>query len=477
MKKIFTLIAVALVAMSVNAKEAIDFTKINGFTYGQSFSLGVWDWKGVTLSQGEPVQNEQAKTADDSNVVYYDASQWDYVVVKYSASTIDISLIAQYKCKGTIGQYGTEFNEGRGTINASNEPSYAAVALDAAQKNTINQIALQSGGTAGSITIEEVYFATAEEWEAVKPAPAQTKSVLSNFNGTTNADGSLTITPTKSWDWISAWLGSFDASYFDYIVVELVAPISFDVKGVVEYGSVANSDGFVRSGQLMVAIPLDAAGKASIKQLALQNAANESFTVKDIYFATQKYIDEIPKAQTQEIMLSGLNPWEGRATFDAATGVLSITGEEDGGAGWWQGSADFTNFDNFVVELEPTTVGGGVAVQYNAMAPDSEGNANTKVEFGVGATCVVVPLEAAYKNDVQQMWIQGNAGASFTIKKAYLAVASATPEANIGTIDTGINQTVAAKYASAQKYNLAGQKVADSYKGVVIMNGKKFVVK
>lgn len=74
------------------------------------------------------------------------------------------------------------------------------------------------------------------------------------------------------------------------------------------------------------------------------------------------------------------------------------------------------------------------------------------------------------------MWIQGDKGASFTIKKAYVAVASATPEAQLGT-PSGISETVAAKNISAQKYNLAGQKVADSYKGVVIMNGRKMLQK
>ena len=103
MKKLFTLLVMAVMAISASAKEDIDFTKIDGFAYGTAFSLGSWDWKGVTLAQGEPVQNTEAKTADDSEVVYYDASEFDYVVVKYSASTADISLIAQYKCLGTIG--------------------------------------------------------------------------------------------------------------------------------------------------------------------------------------------------------------------------------------------------------------------------------------------------------------------------------------------------------------------------------------
>ena len=167
-----------------------------------------------------------------------------------------------------------------------------------------------------------------------------------------------------------------------------------------------------------------------------------------------------------------------RATFDAATGVLTITGDPDGGAGWWQGSLDCSHFDNFVVELAETTAEGAVVVQYVAEESAALTRANTekKVEFGVGATCIVVALDASNKNAVQQMWIQGNKGASYTIKKAYFAVASATPEANIGTI-TGISSIENALQNNGLRYNLAGQKVDASYKGVVIENGKKILVK
>ena len=74
------------------------------------------------------------------------------------------------------------------------------------------------------------------------------------------------------------------------------------------------------------------------------------------------------------------------------------------------------------------------------------------------------------------------------IKKAYLVI---EPESNVeapefigfiedGGISTGIS-TVAVENAElnidAPMYNIAGQRVSRSYKGVVIQNGKKFVVK
>ena len=42
---------------------------------------------------------------------------------------------------------------------------------------------------------------------------------------------------------------------------------------------------------------------------------------------------------------------------------------------------------------------------------------------------------------------------------------------------TGIKNVKAAKANDGARYNLAGQKVDASYKGIVIMNGKKFIQK
>lgn len=474
MKKIFTLIAMALVAMSVSAKEAIDFTVIDGFSYGTAFSLGAWDWKGVILAEGEPVQNTDAKTADDSNVKYYDASAYDYVVVKYSASTIDVSLIAQYKCLGTIGQWGTEFAQGQSTINASSEPTYAALALDAAQKNTINQIAIQAGGTAGTITIDEVYFATSEEWEAVKPKPTQTKDMMASVKGisgvTVNDDGTVTCTATDAWHWFGMWLGNFDASAFDYAVLELAQPSDITAQLAIQHNSGDDVSGQIPAGETLLKLKLSE-NKNSIKQMALQNATPGSFTVKAFYFATQEYVDNMAKPETQILPLSDLSSgWN--ADYDATTHTITITGEEGGGKGWWLSSADYSDFDNVVVEFDPAVTAdwGKLVVEYAA-----DGVEASEAEFYTGATCVVVALDAANKNAVMQIYIMGDAGATYTLKSAYLAVASATPEAQPGT--AGVEAVEMNSTTHTARYNLAGQKVSESYKGVVIMNGKKFMVK
>ena len=216
MKKLFTLIAAALFAVSANAKEAIDVSSL--YSEGTTINFdGTWAWKGITMSTGSLVEDKDAKTADDSGVTYYDASAFDYIVVKYSASTADVNLIAQYNCKGTIGTYGAEYNQGQITIDKSANGGIIGLALDATYKKTINAIALQNGNATGTLTIEEVYFATAAEWEAVKPAPPTTKEIdFTTFGGYVAADKNFVFKAGEA-GWYSKWIGTLDPDYFKYL--------------------------------------------------------------------------------------------------------------------------------------------------------------------------------------------------------------------------------------------------------------------
>ena len=484
MKKFFTLITMVLMAVSANAKEVLPLPEDMGADKRTQF--GSWEWRDVAkLYSGAEI----AADATDAGVVYYDASAYEYLVIKYKECSVKTNFGLQYNSKGTVGQWGAELYQSQ-TELAANTSGVVGVALDADHKNKVYKVFLQTQGE-GSLIVEEVYLGSKAEYEAdlaANPVVAwypETVDFLGKFSGTKNDDGTVTFKNASAWNWNGAWFGDYDASYYSYAVVELAEPAAFVVQLAIQHGSGDDISTQVQAGQKAAILELSA-NKNHIKQAALQNGAIGDFTVKAVYFATEEYInknrDNILFDDTQNVALSGLSPWkEGdvdRATFDAATGVLTITGDPDGGAGWWQGSVDYSHFDNFVVELAETTAGGAVVVQYvaEAAAATRQANGQNKVEFGVGATNIVVPLDAANKNAVQQMWIQGNKDASFTIKKAYFAVASATPEANLGT-STDISTINAAMQHDGVRYNLAGQKVDVSYKGVVIENGKKILVK
>ena len=71
-------------------------------------------------------------------------------------------------------------------------------------------------------------------------------------------------------------------------------------------------------------------------------------------------------------------------------------------------------------------------------------------------------------------------GETLPANKGYIYIpesSSAKSVYGLHETTTGIHHVVKADARSGARYNLAGQRVSDSYKGVVIENGKKFVVK
>ena len=85
------------------------------------------------------------------------------------------------------------------------------------------------------------------------------------------------------------------------------------------------------------------------------------------------------------------------------------------------------------------------------------------------------------KNDTGSAVIKPANGAKISPFRAYFTgLDAAEGEAKLNFIGgeaTGINGINAAEAADGAIYNLAGQKVNAAYKGIVIKNGKKFLVK
>lgn len=162
--------------------------------------------------------------------------------------------------------------------------------------------------------------------------------------------------------------------------------------------------------------------------------------------------------------------------------------------------ADKSAFDYVVVEYTTGTCADvNLTAQYE---PDGTTGQYGPNYFTSTETCNVYPaggilavkLDATHSAKMNAVALQnrGTAG-SITVKAAYFASeAEADIEestivvtkvyltsktvAELGT-STGISNAVVAPKANpnAPIYNLAGQKVSKSYKGVVIQNGKKFV--
>ena len=121
-------------------------------------------------------------------------------------------------------------------------------------------------------------------------------------------------------------------------------------------------------------------------------------------------------AATLDLLPSlGSGGWGDRA-YDATTHTITYTGSWVG-CGWWYGDnpgVDYSEYDQFVLETEETTIGYSIVIQYNG------GVDNTSVSVPAGRTGATVDLNAAGKSDVQQIYIQNHAEGTITVKAAYL---------------------------------------------------------
>jgi len=529
MKKLFTLMAAALFAVSASAKEAIDVSSL--YSEGTTINFdGTWQWKGINMSTGSLVEDKDAKTADDSGVTYYDASAFDYIVVKYSASTADVSLIAQYNCKGTIGQYGAEYNQGQITIDKSATGGIIGLALDATYKKTINAIALQNGNATGTLTIEEVYFATEAEWEAVKPAPPTTKEIdFTTFGGYVAANKNFVFKAGEA-GWYSKWIGTLDPDYFKYLVVE-VASSTGDVQLVIQG---TKADGASPAENLMITktesaqtFYADIEGWSNISQLAFQNfnfsdPENEDWNAKaasameTTMVITAMYLSkDAPSADGGEesatpVSISwGADDIAAKGTLNGKTFgkdfKLTITDTADGGKlSIDENSAYFGDADNQIKFTHRLKTGGKSDSKNNmTLTIPSDGTLKVYVRTGSNSATdrnlvlsqsgtelynkVVLESDAVKVKglDTKEPDKETNVYPiiSVSVKAGTVDVTYPTNSLNfygfefIGT--TGIQETIApAKVISnGAIYNLAGQKVNENYKGIVIKNGKKFIQK
>ena len=255
MKKLFTIVAAALCALTVSAKETVP-----GFTPG-TLTFGGWGWNTITtLGQGEVINNGDG-TADDSGVTYFDASDHDYVVFEYSAATCaKMKAIVQYNCKGTAGQWGPEYNEGSQEFVLNVNGGIMAIELNADFSDKVFSIAMQDPGTPGTVDVTDVYFATEEEYLAAKAEADKIEKVL-----VLDGEGGTHTLAAGDWGWDSKWLGATDISAFNTAVIE--------VESVTGYGKI-NFLAFevdLPASETAYTVTADISSIASIEQYAYQN--------------------------------------------------------------------------------------------------------------------------------------------------------------------------------------------------------------
>lgn len=307
------------------------------------------------------------------------------------------------------------------------------------------------------------------------------------------------VTFAGQWQWKGINYGSTDEatgettyadkSAFEYIVFEYTTGTCADVNltaqyekdgttgqyGANYYSSTETCNIFPTGG--ILAVKLDAAHSKTLNAVALQNRGTAgAITIKAAYFASEAEYAEA-KAAADKI--------EKTVDIDATGGSHELKAKDWGWDSKWL-DKDVSAFNTLVFEVASVEGHGQITVQGTLAADGAKAEFNQDLPASTEAKTYMVDIskwgklsQYAYQNlnkpDGEQYGKDDIEVTKIVVTKVYLT--SKTVEEL--TTGTGISSTVVASKvnANAPIYNLAGQKVNKSYKGVVIQNGKKFVQK
>lgn len=307
------------------------------------------------------------------------------------------------------------------------------------------------------------------------------------------------VTFAGTWSWKGINYGSTDEttgettyadkSAFEYIVFEYTTGTCADVNLIAQYEPDGTTGqwgaNYYTSTEIcnvnpaggILAVKLDATHSKTLNAVALQNRNTAgAITIKAAYFASEAEYAEA-KAAADKI--------EKTVDIDATGGSHELKAKDWGWDSKWL-DKDVSAFNTLVFEVASVEGHGQITVQGTLAADGAKAEFNQDLPASTEAKTYMVDIskwgklsQYAYQNlnkpDGEQYGKDDIEVTKIVVTKVYLT--SKTVEEL--TTGTGISSTVVASKvnANAPIYNLAGQKVSKSYKGVVIQNGKKFVQK
>ncbi len=316
---------------------------------------------------------------------------------------------------------------------------------------------------------------------------------LSSWGGDCTVSGT-TITYGNAWEGAGSWIAvvhedesvtGYDLSDCEYMWFTFAEGANVDVKIVTQYtdsyveGASGTSQTTVLAGSLVAGYPLDPSLKNDVYQFFFQSTSGAgTITVTGAYAGSKAEFDAAMAGDTgakvKEFGLPGDN------------GVV-VMAEGEQAAGWysssWIGMENLPTlgFKNFVVEVE------SAEAPFQILAQDWP-SGEQKVQGFEALTSpitVVYPLADGVQTGLGQFALQnmnitdtwmdpttGNEVSWYDANKVVVTRAYLTSE----DVDpSGIN-TINTSTGNNAMYNIAGQRVTNA-KGIVICNGRKYLVK
>ena len=137
-------------------------------------------------------------------------------------------------------------------------------------------------------------------------------------------------------------------------------------------------------------------------------------------------------------------------------------------------------FTGVVPAGKAVLVKGDASKAYTLTPATTEGDASFATDLKTGATTADGTQYGFTSKFGTPAFAQVQPGQDIPAKKGYIVLNGASAAKYsicFGDEATGIHTIEAASAANAARYNLAGQRVDKAYKGIVIVNGKKYLNK
>lgn len=521
MKKFFTLLMMALMAVNVNAGETVLWegeVLVNGWANQPTFlSDGGAELKALNAAAGDlirvygsaPDKSWQVEVFDGHWGKNFQCFSGD-VVMNEDGSTKE-SIVVDL---ATVGYFDFTISEEFLTAATTSQGWGGAFILNGD----------------GNLTVTKVTLVSDSE---VQPSESyQTDLSLSGWYPwnteviTTNEDGSMTVEFAKEWGGVATWIatdaGPFDASKYDYIVLE-IEPTTVMAQIWVEFSDKTNETAQIPAGSTSVKLALNPEKKTGIQQIAVQTDLPGVVVIKRVYWegsaaapagdlwtVAGNFVGSSwnPEDASNDMTLEGelYTLVKTDVTLEKGTSYEFKVVKDHAWAEAYPGSnytftVDETGIYTVTVtfnaetkEINVTTVktgeAGAVEHAYSVMGTlggDSwtVDNDMTKGEDGIYTVTFdnVAAGNYEFKVRVDHDWSVAYPGSNYQLtvdqdgSKVVITFNEETKEVNATvTAPTGI-ATIKAETTQGKLYNVAGQKVDANYKGIVIVNGKKVLMK
>ena len=442
-----------------------------------------------------------------------DLSGYDYLVVEFAEPTTTLTQL--------FVQFASEGDDNAITKQAYPGAEYVFINLNDERATAVNQIALQTENPS-DVKISAIYYIKKQGGEE-PPVDGEKVSLIDNFNYTWNSaetiergdDGSI-IFNSAAWGGLAGWFASEEgvgADWSDYIkiVFEFAEPTTVNTQILVSDGDNNVASAWGDPGISKLECSFEGKDVSVVKQCALQTESPTTLKVTAInlvkaggstpadeegWLELVKNGDVEGEDGTSLISKNGankdvlfFNPQAGVGIDGSRAAVVVST---DSAVDQWDSQFFIYAPDHVFTYGDQYKVSFWVKADKPAKLPTCQAHTTAgnyigwfvdgSQEVSLTTEWQLVSFEGTVNNSMEQYGglMDGMQTLAFNLNDDK-TLANTYYFDNVSwklKVDTeGVKEINTPKSMNGQRYNIAGMRVGDDYKGIVIQNGRKFIQK